>query len=365
MRLSATTRAGPDQDRLDGDLDRAHAAATDDEERLIPPEELHSRWASVAHARNEWVRARLFLLTSSLSFVMVGLACLPDLVLSNADADAAQAKPCGDGVVDLDAEQCDPGPDAALGCTATCVIDCDGGIVNPSTNHCYFWTTTTDTIDHASTYCNLAGGPNAHLVGFADQDELSFVGPGTKNLANAPDGGGGTWAWLEKTGGTNDAGYETYYVPSVLGATLPGWVASCPGCFANADGGDGGGFSYAGQNPQVCVFWKKGPRRVGCSRSVRSGETPYAVVRARAAGAFSAPCPDGGWHTCIRVPRTASDEALRAHGRRLRASTTRASACASRGGMLARFESGAEREEVIAEVARVIGWAATSGSASR
>ena len=83
------------------------------------------------------MRARLFLLTSSLSFVMVGLACLPDLVLSqpDADADAAPAKPCGDGVVDLDAEQCDPGSDdAAIGCTATCALDCDGGLVDPSTN---------------------------------------------------------------------------------------------------------------------------------------------------------------------------------------------------------------------------------------
>jgi hypothetical protein len=298
------------------------------------------------------VRARLFLLTSSLSFVMVGLACLPDLVLSqpDADADAAPAKPCGDGVVDLDAEQCDPGSDdAAIGCTATCALDCDGGLVDPSTNHCYFWTTPTDTFDNARQYCQLA---NSHLVGFADQDELTFVGPGTKNLDGAPDSGG-SWVWLQKFGVPNEAGVDTYYVPGAI--DIPGWASTCPGCFAQADGGDAGSFAYAGQNPQFCVFWKRGPLQ-GWVQQVCSftGNTYPALCEREPLGAFASACPDDGGNTCIRVPRTAATKRYELTQTASSFDNARA-ACASRGGILARFESGAEREEVIAEVARVLG----------
>jgi len=284
---------------------------------------------------------------------MVGLACLPDLVLSQADADAAQKNPCGDGVVDLDAEQCDPGSnDAAIGCTAACALDCDGGLVDPSTNHCYFWTTTTDTIDHAEAYCSVAA---SHLVSFTDQDELNFVGPGTKSIANAPDGGGGSWVWLQKTGLLNDAGLETYYVPGAAGVDLPGWAWSCPGCYANADGGDAGALAYAGQNPQLCVFWKKGPQQ-GWVQQVCSftGNTVTPLCEREVPGAFSAPCPDDGGNTCIRVPRTATAKRYELTAVASSFDNARV-ACTSRGGILARFESGAEREEVIAEVSRVLG----------
>jgi hypothetical protein len=284
---------------------------------------------------------------------MVGLACLPDLVLSSADADAAVVTPCGDGVVDLDAEQCDPGTsDAAVGCTATCTIDCDGGLVDPSSNHCYFWTTTTDTLDHAEAYCTV---PGAHLVGFADQDELAFVGPGTKNLEGAPDGGGGSWVWLQGTGNNNEAGLPTYYVPGPGGVNLPGWAASCPGCFAQADGGDAGGFAYAGQNPQLCVFWKKGPLQGWVEQVCSVGaNTVTPLCEREPLGAFSAPCPDDAGNTCIRVPRTVGTKRYELTASAQSFDNARL-VCAARGGILARFESGAEREQVIAEVARVIG----------
>jgi hypothetical protein len=303
------------------------------------------------------VRARLFLLTSSLSFVTVGLACLPDLVLSpvDADADAAQTSPCGDGVVDLDAEQCDPGAgDAGFGCTATCTIDCEGGAVDPATNHCYFWATTTDTIDHAELYCTLAGG-NAHVVSFADQDELTFVGPGTKSLPNAPDGGGGSWTWLEKSGVPNEAGLDTYYVPDSEGR-FPGWAASCPGCYANADGGDAGDFAYAAQNPQFCVFWKKTPLQ-GWVQQVCTftGNTVTPLCEREPPGSFSAPCADDGGNTCIRVPRTATTKRYELTATASSFDNARI-ACAARGGILARFESGAEREQVVAELVRVLGF---------
>ncbi|HEY2365574.1 MAG TPA: C-type lectin domain-containing protein [Polyangiaceae bacterium] len=303
------------------------------------------------------MRARLFLLTSSLSFVTVGLACLPDLVLSpvDADADAAQTSPCGDGVVDLDAEQCDPGAgDAGFGCTATCTIDCEGGAVDPTTNHCYFWATTTDTIDHAELYCTLAGG-NAHVVSFADQDELTFVGPGTKSLPNAPDGGGGSWTWLEKSGVPNEAGLDTYYVPDSEGR-FPGWAASCPGCYANADGGDAGDFAYAAQNPQFCVFWKKTPLQ-GWVQQVCTftGNTVTPLCEREPPGSFSAPCADDGGDTCIRVPRTATTKRYELTATASSFDNARI-ACAARGGILARFESGAEREQVVAELVRVLGF---------
>jgi hypothetical protein len=278
---------------------------------------------------------------------------LPDLVLPSADADAGPTRFCGDGIVDLDAEQCDPGAnDAAIGCTQSCMLDCEGGALDPQSSHCYFWTTATDTLEHASTYCSIPGG---HLVGFADDDELSFVASNTKTIAGAPDGGGGSWAWLQKTGTPNEAGLDTYYVPGPAGVDLPGWAASCPGCYANADGGDGGGFALAGQNPQLCVFWKRTASQ-GWVQQVCSftGNTVTPLCEREPLGAFSSPCPDDAGNTCIRIPRTAKTKRYELTLAAASFDNARAS-CAARGGMLARFDSGAEREEVIAEVARMLG----------
>ena len=279
------------------------------------------------------MRARLLLLLLS--------SCLPDLVLPSPDADAGPTRFCGDGIVDLDAEQCDPGAnDAALGCTQSCKLDCEGGVVDPQSSHCYFWTTATDTLEHASTYCSIPGG---HLVGFADGDELAFVASSTKTITGAPDGGGGSWAWLQKTGTLNDAGLETYYVPGAAGVDLPGWAASCPGCYANDDGGDGGGFALAGQNPQFCVFWRRSASQ-GWLQQVCSftGNTVTPLCEREPPGAFSAQCPDDAGNTCIRVPRTAKTKRYELTLTAGSFDNARA-LCAARGGALARFDSGATR----------------------
>jgi hypothetical protein len=274
---------------------------------------------------------------------------LPDLVLPSPDADAGPTHFCGDGIVDLDAEQCDPGADAAIGCTSSCTLDCDGGALDPQSSHCYYWEGAIDTFDQASTACVV---PN-HLVGFVDDDELAFVTSSTKTLPGATDGGGGSWAWLQK-GPANDAGVDTYFVPDALGR-FSGWAASCPGCYANADGGDGGGFALAGQNPQYCVFWKRGASQ-GWVQQVCSftGNTVTPLCEREPPGAFSAPCPDDAGNTCIRVPRTAKTKRYELTLTAASFDNARAG-CVARGGMLARFDSGAEREEVIAEVARVLG----------
>ncbi len=293
------------------------------------------------------VRARLLAWTAAgAALVMAALACLPDLAVST------PTKSCGNGLVDLPlGEACDPGPDAAvMGCTGTCQVDCDGGALDPQTGHCYFWTDPADSIDRAMLNCSLEG---AHLVSFVDLQELQLVVTKSKSLPGAPDGGNGSWVALEK-GAINDAGAQTYYIPPGVPLEVPAWASTCPGCFGIADGGDAD-FPLSGTNPQLCVFWKRSTSASWVQQvcNFNAGTNVAVLCEREPVGAYSAPCTDdaAAGNTCIRVPRTAATKRYELTANAASFDNARAE-CAARGGMLAKFESAAEREEVMQEVGR-------------
>jgi len=276
--------------------------------------------------------------------IALAVACLPDLSVAQPPGD-----PCGSGYVDLaHGEACDPGDAGAVGCTSTCQIDCDGGAIDPTSNHCYFWVDNNLSIDDGIAQCGYA---NAHLVHFVDLPELQFVVTNGKSLPGAPDSGA-TWLALEKTAALDDAGYDTYLVPG--GISLPGWSAYCAGCFALADGGDAG-LPLGGTQPQDCVNWRRSTN-ASFTQGVCTLTTPGPVLCEREpAGAFSTLCaPDAGNDLCIAVPHTVAHKTyvLPASAQNF---ANAIADCAARGGMLAHFESSAEREEVVGEIARVVG----------
>ena len=132
-------------------------------------------------------RALAAVTVASLVFLAIeaGSACLPDLAaIAIADA-APEATPiarfegCGDGIIaTLDdggdaGESCDPGADAEVpGCTADCRIECDGGIVDPKSNHCYFVAGKDTTFVGAIARCATARG---HVVTVGTQAEADLV----------------------------------------------------------------------------------------------------------------------------------------------------------------------------------------------
>jgi hypothetical protein len=145
----------------------------------------------------------------------VALSCLPDVEIPKAAAPAA----CGDGVVQLSfGEDCDPGDATAPGCTSECRLSCDGGVVDPRTNHCYYVTGASAALAAAQQACAQTGG---HLITFASADELAFV-----TTRSGIDGG----AWIDLTRTVLPDG-----APPIFSTKTdePGWSKSCPGCYAN------------------------------------------------------------------------------------------------------------------------------------
>jgi hypothetical protein len=277
----------------------------------------------------------------------VAFACLPDLEVA-----VVPTATCGDGVVDLEqGEACDPGDAGTpvVGCAPTCQIDCEGGAIDPLSNHCYFWIDGVDSILEAITDCNNA---NAHLVSFVDLQELQFVVSNGRNLPGAPDSGA-TWLALTK-GQLDDAGIQTYL--TLGGVDLPGWSASCAGCFALADGGDAD-LPLGGASPQDCVNWRRSTTASFTQGVCTLTTTGPILCEREPAGAFASPCDDASSDLCIEVPRTFAALPHKKYVFVSRAVdfANAASDCITRGGMLAHFESSAEREEVIGEIVNVVG----------
>ena len=168
------------------------------------------------------------------AFAAIASACLPPApTLPSPDAAVfvqAASAGCGDGIIaNLDdggdgGEECDPGNEIAVGCTANCTITCSG-VVGPS-GHCYFFADPTSDYPTALTNCHGAG---AHLVTIDSDDETSLV----RSLVG--DGG------IYRVGLADDEviapGYKT---PNGI---EPGWPHAdnhCPGCYARGtdDAGD-------------------------------------------------------------------------------------------------------------------------------
>lgn len=147
--------------------------------------------------------------------------CIPDLpsnsspVASDAQAEVAPPAPfCGDGIVDLAlGEQCDPGAGTAIGCTASCKVDCDGGFHWSANDHCYINVPPgAGSIDEAT--MNRCTGSTTHVVTFASGQELAAV-------VGAIDAGSFWVGMLESV-----AKFDSV-------TTLePGWEPGCSGCFA-------------------------------------------------------------------------------------------------------------------------------------
>jgi hypothetical protein len=278
--------------------------------------------------------------------VGLGFACLPDLPTPPPAA-------CGSGTVDLDdGEACDPGPGEAgsTGCNRLCQVDCDGGVVDDASNHCYFWVSGVGSLDLATQACL---GLGAHIVSFVDMTELSFVAGNTKTLDNAVTGG--SWAALERYSTPDEAGHTLYYVPN---EQLPGWASSCAGCFAYTDAADIP--LPTNNNPGSCVYWRHALSTSWVQANCNLGfddagvqNTNSVLCEREPPGSFSAPCAgDANGRTCIEVPVTHTKKRYE-----LSPSGTFDNArgdCTSRGGILVHFASAAEREEVSTEVARSI-----------
>jgi Lectin C-type domain len=183
------------------------------------------------------VRLRLNILAGAVAasvgacVAMAGLApagCIPDLPTDEPVDGAVEASGgrCGDGIIQLRSEQCDPGDAVSPECSKTCQMVCpQGGFVwKGQNNHCYYLKALNDagagaaTITEATGVCSEDNPQTTHLVTFASLDELvavqtSFPGVGTY--------------WVGLTEGFDAVKY------AALAAYEPGWAPTCPGCYAN------------------------------------------------------------------------------------------------------------------------------------
>lgn len=277
--------------------------------------------------------------------VAAGFACLPDLsvvVIPN--------QTCGDGVVDLSrGEACDPGDADAAGCTSTCQISCEGGAIDPTTDHCYFWAAPVQLKDNGVSECKASGG---HVVHFASLQELQLVITRCKTLPGVPDSGAATWLALEKGVMPLDGAVQTYTPSTGYELDLPGWSATCPGCFASlSDAGDADIPILSG-NGGSCVFWRRAIAQTWFQSDcdLTTGELPILCER-EAPGHFGQPCADASG-TCIAIRFTKGKKHYVLETASVASFDSATSACRDRGGQLATFQAPEEREAVANEVAR-------------
>jgi hypothetical protein len=285
-------------------------------------------------------RRSLALAATIVAGLLVGLACLPDLTLNT------NQSTCGNGVVDLRlGEACDFGDADASGCTQACQLVCEGGVIDPLTNHCYLWAPAEPNKDRAKNDCLLMGG---HVVHFVSTDELQFVITRSKTLPGAPDGGG-TWLALEQDI-ILDSGLQSYSAFSGYDLDVPGWSAQCPGCYAFVDGGDGDIPLGGAGNTASCVFWRRSVTSSWIQAQCDLGNgTQVTLCEREPAGRFSQPCDAG---VCMEVRYTYHQKRYVLGGLTQGLSFSDASnTCSSIGGQLAMLKTPEEREEVAAEVA--------------
>lgn len=276
-------------------------------------------------------------------------ACLPDLETLPASAPPPSSvltgeTICGDGLIDLsgpDAEACDPGEAGAPGCTRSCTIDCDGGVIDPSTNHCYQLAGNATDYEAALRSC----GKNSHLVTFSGEPERAFVA-----AAFAAKTSSAMWVGLQE----RSIEHGTY--TSVRSNVEPGWAPDCSGCFAHLDP-DASDIPARGVDAGSCI--EEGLDDGGAATADHGSyfKVPCVQANARAVvcereppGASIEPC-SGGF--CAVIQKT-KDSKRYFYGPAPVSAAEAATSCANLGGRLAVFDSTEERESVIAEVQRVV-----------
>ncbi len=272
---------------------------------------------------------------------MTVASCLPDISTANVapfDAGDTGTPPppaafCGDGVIDLDAgEHCDPADAAVVGCTS-CQVTCEGGLIDPATDHCYFSLPPLASADNAQVACENAG---AHLVTFASEAEFSEV------LAwKAPDF---FWVGLQldpAIGGRYHALSNT--------VVEPGWSKICEGCYAHVDAG-------APDLPRLFPDGGGGIRAISCVVARPSIEFPWQTLACDPVLKYGVVCerePIGvTGHTCNGGYCLSTRGATRHRYLFVNDSVTaQAAADGCKGiGTLVVFETHEEREEIAREL---------------
>jgi hypothetical protein len=307
------------------------------------------------------VRIRRAAFIAAIAACGLAAACIPDLItdpLPDAGTTPQIGDYCGDGILTVgqydagifysSGEQCDPntgdddggvkGDAGVIGCSATCRVECDGGVVNPNTNHCYFELPSTTSLDvepnGAEARCREL---NAHVVTFADDAERNFV---VAQFSRSYLHGDAGPFWV----GISEDPVSQAYVPVVSPANEPGWSPACSGCYApsNVDGSIPKILTDAGGNC-ILELGALGWSQFGCSTSSKN---PIPVICEREpVGDLWIPCAGS---LCASIPETAGNKRY-LYSPTVVSADEAATACARDlvGGSLVVFDSRAERETLL------------------
>lgn len=272
---------------------------------------------------------RSLLASAALSaLLLVWAACLPDLSAIRGPADggdeggAVASASCGDGFIDDDAgERCDPGDASAVSCV-DCNVQCPGGRIDPVSGHCYWVAKQGGTYQDAIAAC--AG---AHVVTLESDREAAIV----DGLASSP-------YWV---GVSYQAAIQGYRAEVTI---EPGFAADggCPGCYVRPLAASDAG--------TACVVSSDG----GWTLSPCAPTTATVVCEREPLGVRSFYC-QGPW--CSTVPFTLNDKRYLLYlENAARTAAEAAATCAQyEGGRLVVFDTREEREQLVREIAHVLG----------
>ncbi len=260
------------------------------------------------------LRTGLFATFVGCVFLLV--RCLPSLH-TNPPFPVRSEKVCGDGVLDPGdgGEQCDAIDGGAIGCFATCRINCAGGAFDELTGSCYLARGVSTSFREAVQRCERE---EAHLVTIGSLREQDFV----RTHLNPGD------LWVGLSVDPKLAGFTS------VATTEPGWTEQCPGCFA----------PNVLDASQQCVTQTQ---NVWVSRSFTSDAPLDVVCERERPGISSEGCSDG---VCVHpfaskryvffTDEQTAEQAVQT--------------CVNYGGQLVMFDTEQEREYVSRELRTLI-----------